>query len=120
MQNNIIATAKHPRDGVEIIIYEQTWTDHALLHEELKDCGMSDCLDEVVETLNNPHIIREGRTEKTELFVRYTNRLDFNTFEGFSVATKKTDDVTIMTTAYHDVIKHSKGKVIWTKEGGDE
>jgi hypothetical protein len=122
MQNNkIIATAKHPRDSEDIIIYEKTWTDHALLHEELKDCGMGDCLNEVVETLNNPNIIREGRNPETEeLFVRYTTQLDFGTFEGFSVSTRTDGNRTFMTTAYHDIIQPKKGKVIWTKGASSE
>ncbi len=121
MQNKIITSAKHPRDGTSIIIYESTWTNHALLHEELQDCGLGDCLDEVVETLNNPDIIREGRNAETEeLFVRYTTQLDFASFEGFSVATRTDGIQTFMTTAYHDVIKNSKGKVIWRKGNNNE
>jgi len=120
MPNKIITTAKHPRDGTDIVIYEETWTNHALLHEELKSCGESDCLNEVVETLNNPDVIRKGRTQNTELFVRHTIREDFETFKGFSVATKKNGNITLMTTAYFDVIKHSKGKVIWKKGDSDE
>jgi len=117
MQNNIIATATHPRDGNDIVIYEHTWSNHVLLHEELNDCGHGDCLNEIVETINKPDIIREGRKENTELFVRYTTRTNFDTFEGFSVAIKTEDNTTLMTTAYHDVISGSKGKVIWTKKG---
>lgn len=119
--NNVIAIAKHPQHGTDIVIYDHTWT-HALKHEELKDCeGVNYCLEEVVETLNNPNVILEGRKKETELFVRYTNMVDSTTFEGYSVSTKTVDDTTIMTTAYHDVIKtHNKGGVLWKKGDNDE
>jgi hypothetical protein len=119
--SNIIAAAKHPRDATDIVIYESTWTNHALLHEELKDCGLNeDCLSEVVETLNNPDIIREGRKLETEeLFIRYTTQLELGKCEGFSVSTRTTDKITYMTTAYHDIVKSSKGEIIWKKGDSD-
>jgi len=121
MNNKIIATAKHPRDATDIIIYESTWTNHALLHEELKDCGFNeDCLSEVVKTLSDPDIIREGRQAETEeLFIRYTTQLELGKYKGFSVSTRTTDNTTYMTTAYHDIVKSSKGKVIWKKGDSD-
>ena len=121
MNNKIIATVKHPRDATDIIIYESTWTNHALLHEELKDCGFNeDCLSEVIETLANPDIIREGRQAETEeLFIRYTTQLELGKYKGFSVSTRTTNNITFMTTAYHDIVNPSKGKVIWKKGDSD-
>ena len=124
MENKkVIATAIHPVTKTDIVIYEQTWTSHAKTnHTELGDCGHGqDCLNEVVETLNNPHIIREGRNPLTEeLFVRYTEQVEFGIYKGFSVSTRKEDDVTFMTTAYHDEINSSKGKVIYKKGDKNE
>ena len=91
MSQTIIATAKDPRNGSDIVIYKQTWTVHILKnHSELEDCGNgNDCLTEVVTTLNNPDIIRAGRNpEKEELFIRYTTSEDFGVYQGISVSTR--------------------------------
>ena len=110
MSQTIIATAKDPRNGSDIVIYKQTWTVHILKnHSELEDCGNgNDCLTEVVTTLNNPDIIRAGRNpEKEELFIRYTTSEDFGVYQGISVSTRTENNKTFVTTAYHDEIKPS-------------
>ena len=119
--NNILNIATHPQYGTDIVIYEESWT-HALDgHYELEDCeGPNHCLEEVIETLNNPDAILEGRKPETEeLFVRYTEQTGETEFTGYSVSTRTEDDITFMTTAYHDVVKPwNKGNVKWTKNKG--
>lgn len=121
--NEVLAIAKHPKYGTDIVVYDSSWT-HALDgHDELEDCeGKYDCLDEVVETLNNPDIIIEGRNPETEeVFIRYTDRVDMTTYRGYSVPIRTKDDITFMTTAYRDIIRTaSKGKVKWKKGDNDE
>lgn len=118
MQNKILKTAYDPRTDNPIVIYQTDW-EHAKLHNEIEDCEHNaftdDCLCEIVETLNNPNIIREGRTVNSELFIRYTDRTSTTEFKGFSVATKTEDGETKMTTAYSDVIRPSKGSVVYNK-----
>ncbi len=121
MPQKIIATAKDPRNGSDIVIYEQTWTTHIKPnHSELEDCEHgNDCLQEVVTTLNNPDIIREGRKPETEeLFIRYTTSEEFGVYKGISVSTRTEDNKTFVTTAYHDEIKPSKGVVKYMKKKG--
>lgn len=124
MENKeVLATAIHPVEKTEIVIYKQTWSDHATeSHSELQDCGHKhDCLEEVVKTLNNPSIIREGRNPSTEeLFIRYTEQVEFGIYRGFSVSTRNNGSVTFMTTAYYDVISSTKGKVKYKKGQNSE
>lgn len=124
MENNeVLATAIHPVEKTEIVIYKQTWTDHIKPnHSELEDCGgKQDCLKEVIQTLNDPDIIREGRQPVTEeLFIRYTEQIDFGIYKGISVSTRTKSDKTFVTTAYHDVISPSKGEVKYKKGQNSE
>jgi len=118
MSNKVLPAIKcemtDPR-GKKVILLEETWDMHIVEgHPE-----MDGHLDDVVETIENPDWIREGRdTRKEELYVKVETKSKLE-FTGTLAATRIIDGkMVIMTTAYKGDDSMYKGKMKWSKSKG--
>ncbi len=121
--NEVLASVPHPVYSTDVLIYDNVWTYVMTKHEELEECdGKNYCLEEVIQTLEDPDLIVEGRVAETEeLFVRYTEMNSPTELVGYAVSTRTKDGITSMTTAYKDVLHPwNKGKIKYKKGDNDE
>lgn len=112
--STILCEMTDPR-GKCIVLYEDTWVNHIVEgHPE-----MEGNLHALVETIEDPDLIREGRSSSTELYLKI-NSVSNMEFTGIFAATKIIDDqLTLVTTSYEGDDNTSKGTTKWTKTNGE-